>query len=295
MSLEGTERFSIGEVARMFRVSVSTLRHYEKIGLLAPEYVDPATGYRSYSTRQFECLNTIRYLRALEMPLEQIRDFLQDREVGKIQGMLLQQRQAVIQKRQALGIVQRKIENRLRQIQDALEGPLEEVRLVELPARRVAWLRDELAPKTYLDLEHSIRRLEAPAQEAVAFLGKVGVGLSLQRLWQGNYFSYDRVFLLLDREDRYPGPVETLLPATWATLRFRGSHRQAGEHYVRLLGECRERGLSPVGTAMEITMIDDGMTSDPEQFVTEIQIPVGMRQEKGEEQGKKKKFEKSEK
>ena len=36
-------------------------------------------------------------------------------------------------------------------------------------------------------------------------------------------------------------------------------------------------------------------SSDPEQFVTEIQIPVGMRQEKGEEQGKKKKFEKSEK
>ena len=65
VSLEGTERFSIGEVARMFRVSVSTLRHYEKIGLLAPEYVDPATGYRSYSTRQFECLNTIRYLPSL--------------------------------------------------------------------------------------------------------------------------------------------------------------------------------------------------------------------------------------
>ena len=119
--------------------------------------------------------------------------------------------------------------------------------------------------------------------------------LSPQRLRQGNVSSYDRVFLLLDREDRYPGPVETLPPATWATLRFRGSHRQAGEHDVRLLGECRERGLSPVGTAMEITMIDDGMTSDPEQFVTEIQIPVGMRQEKGEEQGKKKKFEKSEK
>ena len=53
----------------------------------------------------------------------------------------------------------------------AAEGPLEEVRLVELPARRVAWLRDELAPTTYLDLEHSIRRLEAPALVGVAFLG----------------------------------------------------------------------------------------------------------------------------
>ena len=155
--------------------------------------------------------------------------------------------------------------------------------------------RDAGAQEAALSQETEPVQKVAPAQEAVAFLGKVGVGLSLQRLRQGNVSSYDRVFLLLDREDRYPGPVETLPPATWATLRFRGSHRQAGEHYVRLLGECRERGLSPVGTAMEITMIDDGMTSDPEQFVTEIQIPVGMRQEKGEEQGKKKKLEKSEK
>ena len=258
----------------MFRVSVSTLRHYEKIGLLAPEYVDPASGYRYYSTRQFECLNTIRYLRALEMPLDQIRDFLQHREVEKIQEMLLQQRQAVIRKRRALGVVQRKIENRLRQIQDALQGPLEEVRLVDLPARRVAWLRDNLVPRTYLDLEHSIRRLEEPAQEAVAFLGKVGVGLSLQRLAWGEYGAYDRVFLLLDREDVYRGPVETLPPGRWATLRFRGSHRQVGERYVRLLDYLQAHGLAPAGTAMEITMIDDGMTSDPEQFVTEIQIPV---------------------
>ena len=49
----------------------------------------------------------------------------------------------------------------------------------------------------------------------------------------------------------------------------------------------------PLSDVQALTMIDDGMTSDPEQFVTEIQIPVGMRQEKGEEEGKKKKLEKS--
>lgn len=82
------------------------------------------------------------------------------------------------------------------------------------------------------------------------------------------------MFLLLDREDVYRGSVETLPPGRWATLRFRGSHRQAGERYVRLLDHLQVHGLAPAGTAMEITMIDDGMTSDPEQFVTEIQIPV---------------------
>ena len=189
--------------------------------------------------------------------------------------------------------MRRKIENRLRQIQDALEGASGGGSPGGTARPAGGWLRDELAPQNL----SGPGTLHPPFGGACPgkrwpFLGKVGVGLSLQRLWQGNYFSYDRVFLLLDREDRYPGPVETPPPATWATLRFRGSHRQAGEHYVRPLGECRERGLSPVGTAMEITMIDDGMTSDPEQFVTEIQIPVGMRQEKGEEEGKRKNLKK---
>ena len=125
MAKENRELFPIGEVAKMFRVSVGTLRHYEKIGLLAPEFVAPDTGYRYYSTRQLECLNTIRYLRVLEMPLEQIREFLQNREVEKIQEMLQQQKEVVAQKQRALEIVQRKIENRLRQIQDALASELD--------------------------------------------------------------------------------------------------------------------------------------------------------------------------
>ena len=130
MAKENRELFPIGEVAKMFRVSVGTLRHYEKIGLLAPEFVAPDTGYRYYSTRQLECLNTIRYLRGLEMPLEQIREFLQNREVEKIQEMLQQQKEVVVQKQRALEIVQRKIENRLRQIQDALASELDVIRQV---------------------------------------------------------------------------------------------------------------------------------------------------------------------
>ena len=47
------ELFSIGDVAQLFHLSVSSLRHYETIGLLTPEYTDPATGYRYYGPRQF--------------------------------------------------------------------------------------------------------------------------------------------------------------------------------------------------------------------------------------------------
>ena len=69
------ELFTIGEVAKLFDVNIRTLRYYDGIGLLKPERTDPESGYRYYSTRQFERLNTIKYLRALNMHIEKISDF----------------------------------------------------------------------------------------------------------------------------------------------------------------------------------------------------------------------------
>lgn len=46
--------FSIGDVVRLFHISVSSLRHYENVGLLAPEYTDSSSGYRYYSVERIE-------------------------------------------------------------------------------------------------------------------------------------------------------------------------------------------------------------------------------------------------
>ena len=134
------ELFSIGDVAQLFHLSVSSLRHYETIGLLTPEYTDPATGYRYYGPRQFEVLNTIRYLRALDMPLGQIRAFLRNRDVGRIEQLLREQKAAVVRKQAELQRVERKIDNRLRQLHAAQTAELGAIRLVRSPAcRRRPW------------------------------------------------------------------------------------------------------------------------------------------------------------
>ena len=78
----------------MFRVSTGTLRHYEKAGLLCPEHTDQETGYRYYSVRQFEVLNTIRYLRALDLPLDEIAEFLHNRDIEVIEEKLERQNTA---------------------------------------------------------------------------------------------------------------------------------------------------------------------------------------------------------
>jgi DNA-binding transcriptional MerR regulator len=67
---------SIGDFSRATQLSIKTLRHYHRLGLLAPADVDPDTGYRRYTTDQIPSAQVIRRFRDLDMPLEQIRAVL---------------------------------------------------------------------------------------------------------------------------------------------------------------------------------------------------------------------------
>lgn len=272
--MEKSGLFPIGDIAKLFHLSVGTLRHYEKIGLLQPEYVDPESGYRYYSTRQFESLNTIRYLRVLDTPLEQIADFLKNRDVDHIQELLRQQKDAVICKRRALESIERKIDNRLRQIEDAVTSELDTIRLITYPVRRITWIRKPLSINSYLDLEVPIRQLEGKQKNALIFLGKVGVGISREHLIAGEYRKYDMLFMLLDPEDAYEGEVEELPSETCVTIRFCGSHTDAPAYYLKLADFIENHSLQITGFSKEITMIDYGITNDTDKFVTEIQIPI---------------------
>ncbi len=67
---------SIGDFSRATQLSIKTLRHYHRLGLLEPSEVDSGTGYRRYATDQIPGAQVIRRFRALDMPLDQIRAVL---------------------------------------------------------------------------------------------------------------------------------------------------------------------------------------------------------------------------
>ena len=67
---------SITELAKLRQVTSETLRYYDRIGLITPDYVDPQTRYRYYSIRQYEKLGTIKELRQLGMSIHDITDVI---------------------------------------------------------------------------------------------------------------------------------------------------------------------------------------------------------------------------
>jgi len=66
----------MGRFAQAAGLTRKALRLYDKLGILEPDYVDPATGYRYYGPAQLENAHLIRLLREMEMPLEEIRQVL---------------------------------------------------------------------------------------------------------------------------------------------------------------------------------------------------------------------------
>ena len=68
---------TIGDFSRVTFLSVKTLRHYHRAGLLEPAEVDQVTGYRRYTSAQIPIAQVIRRFRDLDMPLDDIGRVLQ--------------------------------------------------------------------------------------------------------------------------------------------------------------------------------------------------------------------------
>jgi DNA-binding transcriptional MerR regulator len=74
---DGPMAHTVGAVARMAGVTVRTLHHYEKIGLLTPGGRSDA-GYRRYGEADLERLQRILFYRELGFRLDQIKSVMTD-------------------------------------------------------------------------------------------------------------------------------------------------------------------------------------------------------------------------
>ena len=102
----------------------------------------------------------------------------------------------------------------------------------------------------------------------------MGVGISADHLAKGGFCEYDGIFLLLDEEDEFAGEVKQFAEMPCVTVRFRGSHTEAPEQYAKLMDYIKKNNLKAAGFSREITLIDYGFTTDKNEYVTEISIPV---------------------
>ncbi|WP_307628286.1 MerR family transcriptional regulator [Streptomyces turgidiscabies] len=74
------ELLTIGAFGARARLSAKALRLYDRLGLLAPAYVDETSGYRYYRPAQAERARLVALLRQLDMPLALIGELVTQAE-----------------------------------------------------------------------------------------------------------------------------------------------------------------------------------------------------------------------
>lgn len=144
--------FRIGEFSKLTQVTVRMLRHYDQTGLLKPAKIDPITGYRMYSAEQIPILNKIIYLRDSGFQVSEIQAVLLTKDDCSLAELLDKKYKAIQHTIQAEKIQLKRIELAKKELLDSKNEMHYQVSVKLIPSCHVLSLR-KIIPDYYAEGE----------------------------------------------------------------------------------------------------------------------------------------------
>jgi DNA-binding transcriptional MerR regulator len=267
----------IGEFSKLAQVSVKTLRYYDELGLLRPNWVDRYTGYRYYTLQQLPRLNRLLALKELGFSLVHIARLLkEDLPTGELQRLMKLRQTELEHQVQAEQARLARVAARLRQIEQEGRQPRYEVVVKPIPPRLVAGIRDTIAGPA--DIGSLFDELRSYLQGHAASAGPLSPCLAIY--YDAEY--QDRgsdVEVAVPIEGRLRSTarvtVHELPPiATAASAVHQGSHDRMAAAYRALAAWTQVNGYRAAGFNREIYLQGFERGLDPNDCITEIQLPV---------------------
>ncbi|EIT86738.1 transcriptional regulator, effector-binding domain/component [Fictibacillus macauensis ZFHKF-1] len=269
-------KFTIGQMAKLHKIPIKTLRYYDEIGLFPPAEVDPSTGYRYYSIDQFEWLDLIYYLKTLGVPLKEIKNQLQSRTLTSFLHMLKKYEEITSEKITELQRIQKQLHHRITELEGTRQDNEERIHIKHFPKRHVIQIKESFT--SLYELEQHLRTIQDTVNKASSIMiGKVGLTIAKTHVLKNQFDQYNSLFLLLEFPDEWSEGQEhvtSFVEGSYACLAFRGSHEEAPYYYRKLLAYVQEHGYSIVGDAIERVIVDAFISHDRKDYYTEIQLPV---------------------
>ena len=268
-------KLKIGEFSRLMQTTVKTLRHYEQIGLLLPDEVDEATGYRYYRMEQMQRLNAIKDLKSLGFSLDEIKDIYDDDTHTP-----------------SLEILEAKIDDCRRQLRELEQRRL---RLAELAdSRKQLLIMEKCSIQSLPEIIVASHREVVENYDAIGAMCVNVIGPEMQRLGckcppPGYCFTieHDKEYKPKDIDIEYCEQVEEAgedsaiitfkrLPAvpTALCMKHVGPYDRFYQSYVELFKYAEEQGYQIAGAPRTCYIDGCWNQEDPEKWLSLIQLPV---------------------
>ena len=268
----------IGEFSKLSHVSVRMLRHYDEIGLLHPQRVDPITGYRLYGEEQLFTAGKINMYRGMGFGLTAIAGLLHEADPQKLRAMLERQQESLREQSEEMSQMLHRIKLAIAQLGEESTMANYDVTIKEIAPRYVASVRDILESYNYEGrLWHYMMKETAdqnltPANPCLAFgifhdaeYKERDVDVEIQMTVEGNYHDTEHV------------RFKTEPAVCVASAIHYGSYETISDASAAVAAWVEKNGYQMCGVMFNVYHVSPHETQNPDELVTEVCIPVKRR------------------
>lgn len=265
---------TVSQLAKLRGVTAETLRHYDRIGLFKPTYIDPDTNYRYYSILQYEKLGTIKELRALNFSLDEIQEYFDNRNFQKSYTMLKEKQKDI---KQELDLIQHKYDVITQKI-SYLEN-LSKNEITMIPSFVTFPDRYYITKGIEVDSEEGqgfyYTSLENVLDDISPILATDRIGLiastdSCQQILQQRWIP----FIFLSEQDTLPKSAKLFPSGLYAIIHCKGGWLRQQEVYDTLYDYIQKQNYKICGEIIMNFPVDLTLTDSLSEFSMQIQIPV---------------------
>lgn len=275
-----SEMLSIGKMAEMNHLTVATLRLYDKLGLLHPQYTDPQTGYRYYDIRQNARLDMIAYMKELGMSLAEIGDVLAKEDITLIEAVLIRKNEQIHSQIRELKLQHEIVARAIASIERCRKSPTTGTISLEYIDRRYLWA----IPCTENFYEKGIESYEASLsflrtrllEEGFSHIHSYGVGTSIaQQDLLAHKMVPDSLFVFIDHRTAALHPESIVLDSSMYACIYVDRFEDEADCAAKLLQFCQEHHYHICGSYLcEVMSEANIFDSADRRMYLRLQVPV---------------------
>ncbi|APM41265.1 transcriptional regulator [Clostridium kluyveri] len=270
------DRISITDLARLRNVTTETLRHYDRIGLFKPTYVDPKTGYRYYSVLQYEKLGTIKELRQLGMSLKEIKEYFNNRHVSKSLSMLINKHNELGKKIKDLQLLEETLSEKIQFLQNVItESKMKEIIIKQIPEREIVTLGKTI--NNELELSYGFLELENALKEISPILAsnRLGFIISKSDIESCEFNKSSDIFVFTKASNQVNKKnIQKIKGGKYACIYNSGKPWDREESIKKIIKFIYNNHYVIDGELLEIAQVDITVTDIVEEECFEIQVPI---------------------
>lgn len=268
-------KFSIGQMARMNNVSIKTLRYYDEIGLFKPIEVDAGTGYRYYALEQFKELDIILYMKMMGVPLKEIKNQLENRNLDDFISVLENIREITREKLNVLKRIEQGLFSRVKELESTKdEKNIGKPYIKYLSSHNIIHVNKKV--KSLKDIETELRRLKSHYEHiAPIVIGNVGYLKNIEEYLDRVDNSYDGIFLIADHPLHMKiESLTTIDEGEFAFIRWRDETGEDQKYIEKLLRFIKVHNYQTEGPLYIRKIVDEIISDKTSEWLKEIRIKI---------------------